>query len=79
MKGVVAKKREEKDKNYPNLYTPQDGELAERKAARTMKRLFTYVSIRVVQAHLKAKGTTADSLLRLRGTTEKFNVQIITT
>ncbi|CAL6377710.1 unnamed protein product [Bathycoccus prasinos] len=57
MKGVVfAKKREEKDKNYPNLYTPQDGELAERKAARTMKRLFTYVSIRVVQAHLEGQG-----------------------
>ena len=57
MKGVVfAKKREEKDKNYPNLYTPQDGELAERKAARTLKRLFTYVSIRVVQAHLEGQG-----------------------
>jgi len=53
---VFAKKREEKDKNYPNLYTPQDGELAERKAARTLKRLFTYVSIRVVQAHLEGQG-----------------------
>lgn len=53
---VFAKKREEKDKNYPNLYTPQDGELAEQKAARTLKRLFTYVSIRVVQAHLEGQG-----------------------
>merc|ERR1719263_1430538 len=56
MRNCIAKKRDDKDKNYPNLYTPQDGELAERKAARTMKRLFTYVSIRVVQAHLEGQG-----------------------
>jgi hypothetical protein len=42
--------------DYPNLYTPQDGELAERKASRTLKRLFTYVAIRVVQSHLEGQG-----------------------
>ena len=56
MRNCIAKKRDDKDKNYPNLYTPQDGELAERKAARTLKRLFTYVAIRVVQAHLEGAG-----------------------
>ena len=55
-KVYINKKREDRDKNYPNLYTPQDGELAERKAARTLKRLFTYVAIRVVQAHLEGAG-----------------------
>ena len=55
MRNCIAKKRDDKDKNYPNLYTPQDGELAERKAYRTLKRLFRASDTRG-QAHLEGAG-----------------------
>jgi hypothetical protein len=43
----------------PKLYVPGDamgGESAEAKAAKTLRRLFTFVAIRVVQSHLEGAG-----------------------
>ena len=43
----------------PKLYVPGDamgGESPELKAAKTLRRLFTYVAIRVVQSHIEGAG-----------------------
>lgn len=46
-------------RSLPKLYVPGDamgGESAEAKAAKTLRRLFTFVAIRVVQSHLEGAG-----------------------
>ena len=46
--------------DLPKLYIPADvmgGESPELKAAKTLRRLFTFVAIRVVQGHIEARGT----------------------
>ena len=47
------------DAHLPRLYVPGDalgGESPELKAAQTLRRLFTYVAIRVVQSHIEGAG-----------------------
>lgn len=47
------------DESLPKLYVPGDamgGESPEAKAAQTLRRLFTFVAIRVVQSHLEGAG-----------------------
>ncbi|CAL58582.1 unnamed product [Ostreococcus tauri] len=47
-----------RDSHLPKLYIPADGqgESPEQKAAKTLRRLFTWVAIRVVQSHLEGAG-----------------------
>ena len=51
--------RRARARSLPKLYVPGDamgGESAEAKAAKTLRRLFTFVAIRVVQSHLEGAG-----------------------
>lgn len=46
----------------PKLYIPADGmggESPELKAAKTLRRLFTFVAIRIVQGHIEGAGNGA--------------------
>ena len=48
--------------DLPKLYIPADamgGESPELKAAKTLRRLFTFVAIRVVQGHIEGAGNGA--------------------
>jgi len=54
---VIARAND--DGNLPKLYIPADsmgGESPELKAAKTLRRLFTFVAIRVVQSHIEGAG-----------------------
>ena len=56
---VVVVVRANDDGNLPKLYIPADsmgGESPELKAAKTLRRLFTFVAIRVVQSHIEGAG-----------------------
>ena len=58
----------------PKLYIPADGmgnESPELKAAKTLRRLFTFVAIRVVQGHIEGAGNGAHCALYARVRAEK--------